>query len=166
MLPMTANTLRSFAMGLLLASGICGAVYFLSPDSGDAETTKEKVNLSEDEMKNKLTSEGYVVLTEDELQDQLAAVQVEKEDKTDKTDKTDKEVQEKVVYRTMLSIPTGMTSIDVGQALARAKIIKSGKEFTDAVERKGLSKYLRPGTFEVQSDMTMDQIIDMIFKKR
>jgi cell division protein YceG involved in septum cleavage len=157
---MKANIMRSFAMGILLASSVCGAVYFLGSDSKGAESTKTNEKISNEEMKKTLTSEGYVVLTEAELQDQLAAVQVNKEDKENNKD------AEKIVYRTMLTITSGMTSIDVGQALERAQIIKSGKEFFNAVERKGLSKGLRPGTYEVQSDMTMDQIIAMIYKKQ
>lgn len=159
MKPMKAESLRSLAIGLLIATGVCGAVYFFGPSE---ETTTEKAEkLSSEEMKTSLTSEGYVILTEDELNQKLAEVQVE----LNETVNNETEAPEKVVYRTMITVTSGMTSIDVGDALVSAQIIKSRKEFTDRVEAKGLVHNLRPGTFEVQSDMTMDQVIATIYKQ-
>ena len=57
-----------------------------------------------------------------------------------------------------------MTSIDVGRALQRAKVIKSGLEFSKEVEKRGLENNLRPGTYTVESGMTMEEIISFIFK--
>ncbi|WP_050613865.1 hypothetical protein [Bacillus testis] len=157
---MTANTLRSFAFGLLVATGICGAVYFLTPDASDDKSTQKTVQLSEEEMKDELSSQGYIVLTNDQLKDQISAAQEKESDK-----KTENQESDKVVYRTMLTVTSGMTSIDVGNALANAHVIASSKEFSDLVERRGLSQALRPGTFEIQSDMTLEQVIAVIFKK-
>ncbi|MDQ7863521.1 hypothetical protein RCO48_28325 [Peribacillus frigoritolerans] len=44
---MTSKSMRSFAGGLVVAAGLCGAVYFFGP--GEATGTSEKQ--SEDEMK-------------------------------------------------------------------------------------------------------------------
>ncbi|MBS4222055.1 endolytic transglycosylase MltG [Lederbergia citrea] len=154
---MTCKSIRSFAGGLIIAASTCGAVYFFGPsEATSTQIVEEKP--SEEEMKSLLTSEGYVILTEEEWKNQLAAVEtVEK--------KTEEVIKETVIYRTMLSVSSGMTSIDVGRALEKAKIIDNAKEFFNKVEKKGLSKALRPGTYEVESDMTMDEVISIIFKK-
>ncbi len=66
----------------------------------------------------------------------------------------------------MLTVSKGMTSIDVGKALERANIIESGMDFFNEVEKRGLSKGLRPGTYEIKSEMTLDEIISIIFRKK
>lgn len=167
---MTAKTISSFAGGLLVAASILGAVYFFGPSQAQ---TAEKLSASE--MKSLLTSEGYVIHTKEEWNKQLAAVETaeKKVKEAEETKKANKEADknnqpqaadEKVVYRMMLSVSSGMTSIEVGQALEQAKIIASGRELSTAVESRGLANALRPGMYEIQSGMTMDEIISTIFK--
>ncbi|EDL62466.1 hypothetical protein [Bacillus sp. SG-1] len=76
----------------------------------------------------------------------------------------EKSNEEKVVYRAILSVSTGMTSIDVGNALEKAKIIDDGMDFYKEVEKRGLENELRPGTFEFESGMSMEKIISIIFE--
>ncbi|MFB5281846.1 hypothetical protein [Peribacillus sp. Hz7] len=154
---MTSKSMRSFAGGLLVATGLCGIVYFFG--STEAASTQTTEQLSKDEMKDLLSSEGYVVHTEKEWEEQLAEVKSSK----DKAE-TETETKEKIVYRTVLKVSKGMTSIDVGKALQRARIIKSGQVFFDEVEKSGVENNLRPGTYVVQSDMTTEEIISVIFK--
>ena len=157
---MNPNTLRSVAAGLLIATGVCGAVYFFG--STEKMISEQQEKMSSEEMKDVLTTEGYVVLTEDELNNKIADAEanVSKNILTNQQS----EQSETVVYRTMITVTSGMTSIDVGNALTSAKIIPNRKAFTDAVEAKGLVQNLRPGTFEVQSDMTLDEVIATIYK--
>ena len=95
--------------------------------------------------------------TEEEWNKKLAAVKPV-------TDNSKNKTEQKIVYRTMISVTSGMTSVDVGRALMQAKIINSGISFYKAVEKKGLSNSLRPGIYEIDSDMTRDEIITTIFK--
>lgn len=157
---MNPNTLRSVAAGLLIATGVCGAVYFFG--STEKMISEQQEKMSSEEMKDVLTTEGYVILTEDELNNKIA----DAEANVSKNILTNQQNQqsETVVYRTMITVTSGMTSIDVGNALTSAKIIPNRKAFTDAVEAKGLVQNLRPGTFEVQSDMTLDEVIATIYK--
>lgn len=162
---MTANSIRSFAAGIILASSVCGAVYFLQPDE-EAVMQAEEVEIeTEDvgrdaevevptleEIKGMLTYEGYVIHSEEEWEEHLASFEQEGE------------VEEKVVYRTMLSVTSGMTSIDVGRALERANIIDSAIDFFYEIENRGLESKLRPGTYEVESAMNLNEIISTIFK--
>ncbi|RID89155.1 hypothetical protein D1953_00870 [Peribacillus asahii] len=156
---MTSKSMRSFAGGLLVATGLCGAVYFFGPSEATSTQTTEQ--LSKDEMKDLLSSEGYVVHTEKEWKEQLAEAKSSK-DKAGTEAKA--ETQEKIVYRTVLRVSKGMTSIDVGKALQRARVIKSGQDFFNEVEKSGVENHLRPGTYVVQSDMTTEEIISVIFK--
>lgn len=167
---MTPNSLRSFAAGLLAAAILTGSVYLFGPSEAkstekpsDKEQKAEK--LSDEEMIDLLASKGYVINTEDEWSKQLAAVAKSSEKKEDKEEKkTDDKTGEKVVYRTILTVSMGMTSIDVGNALEKAHIIESGIQFYKDVEKRGLENDLRPGTFEIESGMTTDEIISVIFK--
>ncbi|WHY12184.1 hypothetical protein QNH16_15380 [Peribacillus frigoritolerans] len=156
---MTSKSMRSFAGGIVVAAGLCGAVYFFGP--GEATGTSEK--LSEDEMKESLASEGYVIHSEKEWEDQIAEAQSVK-DKAEAEKETIKEPTEKIIYRTVLTVSKGSTSIDVGKTLQKAKVIKNANEFSDAVEKKGKANGLRPGTYVVDSAMTTEKIISIIFK--
>ncbi|MFJ7928235.1 hypothetical protein [Peribacillus sp. NPDC096448] len=156
---MTSKSMRSFAGGLVVAAGLCGAVYFFG--QGEATSTSEK--LSEDEMKESLASEGYVIHSEKEWEDQIAEAQSVK-DKAEAEKETVKEPTEKIIYRTVLTVSKGSTSIDVGKTLQKAKVIKNANEFSDAVEKKGKANGLRPGTYVVDSAMTTEKIISIIFK--
>lgn len=153
---MTANSIRSFAIGLIVATSVCGAVYYSGPTEGKTEKIVEKPSAIE--MKNELTSEGYFIFTEKEWQDELVSA------KAIIKDNKDVESKETIIYRTMLTVSQGMTSIDVGKALEQANIIDSATDFFNAVEKRDLSKHLRPGTYEVESGMTLNEIIDTIFK--
>jgi hypothetical protein len=162
----TSNSLRSLAAGILIATSLIGAVYLFGPSeaksTGKEEPSKVE-KLSEDEMVKKLTSKGYVIHTEDQWNKQLKAMNEKQEEKA--PDKKDENKDGKVIYKTMLTVSSGMTSIDVGNALEKANIINSGLDFYKEVEKRGLENDLRPGTFEVESGMTTDEIISTIFKK-
>ncbi|MCJ8007452.1 endolytic transglycosylase MltG [Lederbergia wuyishanensis] len=171
---MTHKSMRSFAGGIIVAASMCGAVYYFGPSEADSAKAVEKPSI--DEMKSTLISEGYVIHSKEEWQKQEAAIEAAKDSAKEKTEEQTKEngeekteekseeVKEKIIYRTMISVTPGMTSIDVGKALERANIIDSGMEFFKEVEKQGLSKNLRPGTYEVESEMTMKEIISIIFK--
>jgi septum formation inhibitor MinC len=170
---MKAKIMRSFAAGIILASGVSGAVYFFGP-SKVVDTQKTKIaQPTEEEMKESLKSDGYIVLTEDEWVEELAAVEAAKQeeakqaeqatDKKEEQKEQSEEVKEVIIYRTVLNVASGMTSIDVGNALVKGKIIDNAKAFFDEVEKRGLANELRPGTFELDSKMSMDEVINTIF---
>jgi cell division protein YceG involved in septum cleavage len=150
---MKAKLLISFATGLLVATGILGAMYYLDPSEVSG---KQIINHpSNEEMKNSLTSAGFVILTGEEHAEITAKeVNPEPEEKDVGT----------VIYRTYLNVSSGMTSIDVGKALEQAHIIDKAMTFFNEVEKRGLSNKLRPGTYELDSQMTMDQVMKVIFK--
>ncbi|AGK55857.1 hypothetical protein [Bacillus sp. 1NLA3E] len=164
---MTSNPIRTFAAGLLVATSIFGAVYFSGSNTNETKTTTEKI--SEKEMKTTLSSAGYVIHTKEEWNKQLSAVK-DAEKKAAETANKDNEQKpteptEKDVYRMMLTVSDGMTSIEVGNALVSGHIIEiSAFDFSKVVESKGVENKLQLGTYEVQSGMTTDEIIANIFK--
>ncbi|OIU68644.1 hypothetical protein [Rossellomorea aquimaris] len=164
---MTSNSLRSFALGLLLAATATGGVYFFGPSEAESteksdEKTVKTEKLTEDEMIEQLTAKGFVVQSKEAWDKQVAAATEAKEDEPEK--KSEKKNEDGVVYRTILNVSMGMTSIDIGNALEDAKIIDDGMKFYKEVEKRGLENELRPGTFQIESGMSMDEIISIIFK--
>ncbi|WP_342489067.1 hypothetical protein MKX67_06915 [Cytobacillus sp. FSL W7-1323] len=182
---MSEKTMRSFAGGLIVAAVILGITYFLSPaeskqtEAAEPKATEEvdqpaeatKEELSTEEMEKALQSQGFIIHSEEEWDNinkdmkDIASVKEENEKLKKQLNDAKENENEKAVYRTMLTVTSGMTSIDVGNALESAKIIKNGKDFFDAVEKKGLENDLRPGTFEVNSDMSMNELVNKVFKK-
>ena len=53
---MTSKSMRSFAGGLIVAAGLCGAVYFFGPSEATGTQTVKKI--SEDEMKSRWLLKG------------------------------------------------------------------------------------------------------------
>ncbi|MGE7603806.1 aminodeoxychorismate lyase [Peribacillus sp. NPDC097675] len=153
---MTSKSMRSFAGGLFVAAGICGAVYFF--DTEETANTQTLEKLTVDEMKSKLTSEGYVIHTEKEYEEQLDEL------KSNQAVAEDKGPKEKIIYRSVLKVSKGMTSIDVGKNLKRSRIIADAKEFFDEVEKRGKANNLRPGSYVIDSEMTTEEIISKVFK--
>ena len=64
----------------------------------------------------------------------------------------------------MISVSSGMTSIDVGDVLKQTGIIDDSFAFSKEVENRGLSDGLKPGIYEVNSEMSLDELIAAIFK--
>ena len=75
---MTAKSIRSFAGGLIVAASVCGAVYFFGPDEKTSSQTSNPSSVAE--MKSLLASEGYIIHTEEEWNEQMQGIN-EKEKK-------------------------------------------------------------------------------------
>ncbi|WP_413375330.1 hypothetical protein [Alkalihalobacillus sp. 1P02AB] len=172
---MASKGLQSFAAGMIIAVSVCGVVYYTTDNSsvGAEGAIPEVQEQTDEELIGQLQESGYVVQTESEWKSQLEELEaavVERvaaeleavEEDVEETD-ADSEEGDNIVYRTMLTVSPGMTSIDVGRALESANIIDNARDFFNEVEKRDLSNELRPGTFEVESGMSMGQIIDIIF---
>lgn len=169
---MKSKGILGFASGLLVATSVVAAVYYLG-DTKASGASNEKKNenhveetLSLEDMKQRLYDEGFVIHTNEEWSD-LEAKAEKAEQLAEKGDKEETDSDnEKIVYRTYITVSKGMTSIDVANMLEKAKIIKSASSFSKKVEDKKVSSYLQPGSYEVDSNMTEDEIISKLFKKR
>ena len=112
---------------------------------------------SPEEMKKSLEDQGYIIHTTEEWNN-VVSNSLEKEEGQQTPG------EEKVIYRTMISVSSGMTSIDVGDILKQTGIIDDSFAFSKEVENRGLSSGLKPGIYEVNSEMSLDELIAAIFK--
>lgn len=167
---MRFNVVSSFAAGILLASSICGAVYFsedpvVTKAAAKPTKTEQKtvVQPTEAEMKDMLLAAGYVVQPKAEYDQTLD--EAKKAATTAANAANANNNSKKIAYRAVITVTQGMTSIDVGKMLEKAKIVPDDFKFSQDVEKKGVEKNLRPGTFTVDTEMTYDQVIATIFKK-
>ncbi|MFS0777220.1 aminodeoxychorismate lyase [Neobacillus sp. 3P2-tot-E-2] len=156
---MRINLLSSFAAGILIATTICGVVYFTDDTTTEEASAKSSgdVKLTAAQMKDELESAGYVVQTKDELEKTLEAA------KGIETKPADSKVQDKPVTQVVVNVADGMTSIDVANVLVQASLIPDAFVFTQDIEARGLQNALRPGSFTVNSGMSYDEIIGTIF---
>lgn len=156
---MRINLLSSFAAGILIATTICGVVYFTDDNTTQKASAKssESVQLTKAQMKEELESAGYVVQTKEELEKTLQAA------KGVETKPADKE-KDKPVTQVVVNVADGMTSIDVANSLVQASLIPDAFAFTQDIEARGLQNALRPGSYTVNSGMSYDEIIGTIFR--
>ena len=163
---MKANLLSSFAAGVLITTTICSAVYYSSNHNSSKDAVK--VQLTETEMKDKLAAAGYVVV------DKKVKTETNKKTTTKTTAAKPAETKpteakpaepKPAVIQVTVNVSPGMTSINVGQVLANAKLISvTPFQFSKEIEKRQMEKLLKPGSFTVNSKMTYDEIIDTIFK--
>ena len=163
---MRINLFSCFAAGILFATTICGVAYFTdkSVTSKPSAKTIQKpvtVNLTEAEMKDKLATNGFVVQTKAEYDKNLNDAKVAGQKQAPAQDKK----PNKTVTRVVIHVSQGMTSIDVGKMLKKAKFVPNAYKFSMDVEKRKLDTKLKPGTFIVNSEMTYDQMIRTIFKE-
>ena len=159
-----AKMVLSFAVGLLSASIVIGIVY-LSSAEGDSKAAEKDVVLTEEEMKEQLAAAGYIIHTEEEWDELVGLPSNNNEgDKTDNEEPAKNEEAEEEAVRTIkVTVTKGMTSIDIGKVLEKEKFIDNAFEFSKAVENKGVANRLQLGTFEVNSGMSTDEIIAVFF---
>ena len=174
---MTHKVISSFASGILLASCVLGGVYFFSSDDADAkekpakeEAVTETEVLSEEDMKSQLETSGYVVLSDEAYLKEIQTAEEKakaaaKEEAKAEAEKEATQNAEKVVYKTVINVASGMTTGDVAEVLVAGKVIKDKSSFVKTVEKQGIENRLRLGVFEINSTMSVDQIINTIFKK-
>lgn len=164
-MPVGMNKLSSFAAGILIATAITGAVYFSGTGEAANKTTDKtkttaSTQLTEKQMKDKLESAGYIVQTKAEYDKNLA----DAKSSAQKSSATNHHT--KTVNRVVFKVTDGMTSIDVGRLLEKAKIVDDAFKFSKDVEKKGVENNLRPGTYVVDSTMSYNEVISTIFKNR
>ena len=156
---MKANLINSFAAGLLISAGVSGIVYFSQSTPKEKTDQVTAKSLTEEEMKTSLSNAGYVILTEKEAEAK------DQQNQKEQTDPSVKQDNEKVLYRTVINVASGMTSIEVGNALVQGEIIDNAMIFFNEVEKRGLANDLKPGTFKLDSNMSLDEVVNTIFKK-
>lgn len=165
---MKINSMAGFAAGIFLATVICSAAYFTvgtEASKSPVQTTEKKkeeskiIKPSNEEMKAELESSGFIVQTTEEYDKSME----EAKKAAQQEEKADKDKDKEVVNTVIINVTKGMTSIDVGKMLEKAKLVDDGFKFSKDVEKKGVENRLRPGLYKVDSEMTHDEMIAAIF---
>ncbi|WP_066304615.1 aminodeoxychorismate lyase [Bacillus sp. FJAT-29814] len=163
---MRINLLSSFAAGLLLATTISGAVYFTEKsDAPKAAASKSKATepakASAADPKQELEAKGFVVLTKDEYDANLK--NAEEAGKTQEPPANPEAAN--TVTKIVINVSEGMNNIDVGRILVQAGFIENAFNFSKDIEARGLQNKLRPGSYSVDSGMSYDQMIAIIYRQ-
>jgi hypothetical protein len=161
---MRINLLSSFAAGVLLATTISGAVYFTeksdAPKVAAAKETKP-AKASAKDPKQELESKGYVVLTKEEYDTNIKNAEEAAKGQTPPANPEPATTVTKLV----VNVSEGMNNIDVGRMLLQAGFIENAFNFSKDIEARGLQNKLRPGSYNVDSGMSYDQLIAVIYRQ-
>ncbi|MFC0296969.1 endolytic transglycosylase MltG [Geobacillus jurassicus] len=148
---MNKRSIRSFAFGLLLSTSLIGASYYASPPAAPTEA----------EVKAFLKQHGLVAVAKEEY-DKLRSAQPNVDPKAPAKQTSEPSVQTVYVYR--LVIKKGDTPETFARELEEAGIIPSARAFNDYLEQHGLTRSIRPGAYNVRSDMDYAAIGRLIAK--
>jgi hypothetical protein len=69
---------------------------------------------------------------------------------------------EQIVVYTTVKIPSGSTGVGIAGIIKDAGIINSTTDFINRIEARGLSTKLQSGSFKIGSDMSLDEIINIL----
>lgn len=164
-----ARMILSFAVGLLTASIVIGIVYL---SSSEYQPKAEKAaSLTEEEMKENLAAAGYLIHTEEEWDEMVAPPastneneETQQDPQTDSEEPVEEETsEEETVKKISITVSAGMTSGDIGKILVNENFIDNAYDFSSEVEKKGVANKLQLGTYEIDSTMSMNEIIAELF---
>ncbi|NEU30733.1 endolytic transglycosylase MltG [bacterium LRH843] len=142
---MSSKGLQYFAGGLFLATAILAGVHYLSGDA-TSEVPKLSQAPSIEEMKQTLETEGFIILSTEEMDKMQADLQQASE------------TEAKTIYTMVLQVTAGMTSLDIAEQLVRGHIISDRSVFLDYVNANQLAGALRAGEYELNSNETIEEI--------
>lgn len=132
---MKKRTMRAFALGLLVATSFIGVSYYHS--APDAPT--------EAEVQAFLEQRGLVAIAKSEYDQLRRGRQTSAEQPAARPAKT--------VYIYRLVIQKGDTPETFAKELEAAGIIQSARTFREYLQQHGLTRSIRPGAYNVRSDM-------------
>jgi hypothetical protein len=180
---MNRLTLRAFSLGMLITAGLIGAFYFFSKD--------DYINLSDSKAaKASVKENGYILLSEKEYNELKGRTAEETESsqaedkpakegdkpakegdkKADAEEKPKQDEQENkaepkvITYK--ITISSGMDTGEIASQLAAAKIITNESAFKQYLISSGMHTKIQLGTFELNNEMTSQQIATVITKGR
>jgi UPF0755 protein len=63
-----------------------------------------------------------------------------------------------------ITVASGQSSVEIGRALRDAGVVDSVNRFRDVAEERGLDSLLKPGTYKLQTGMSIDAVLDILAK--
>lgn len=153
---MTKRGLQGLAVGIFFTTALLTYFYFFQTNEVESHEDAEipEIEISSEEMMDKLAEQGFVVLEEDEYNSLLKA-----------KDEDDLETEQEPQYKGILVVKPGMNSTQVSELLAELNIIDDAQAFIDYLIEQNLTTNVEVGEFELHSDMTFTEIAEIITKK-
>ncbi|CAM3799012.1 endolytic transglycosylase MltG [Alkalicoccus chagannorensis] len=161
--------LQGAAAGCLFSGAVLAALYV----SGLMSAEEESGGDGQTDETDVITVDEHASIIEDlendieRLSQELTAAEAEEPASSTadpEEQQENEEREEELIYVSLLEIESGMTSEDVVRELARQNIIDSRNAFTEALRDSGSENEIQTGTYEVRSDMTEDEIMDLIVR--
>ncbi|MBY8912960.1 endolytic transglycosylase MltG [Bacillus sp. YC2] len=149
---MTKRGIQAFAAGIILATAVLAAVFYLTDNDQASAVKTEKTALTEKEVNSYLDSQQKVSVNRDDYQKLL-----DSKEKSLDTDQNSDTKKEKKTYK--LTIKDGMSTADVSSILEKEGIIPSAEDFNDYVIDAGYHKEIRAGHFKVDSGMSFKKLV-------
>ncbi|MCM3316213.1 endolytic transglycosylase MltG [Rummeliibacillus stabekisii] len=154
---MRKSTLRSFGLGLFIA----GSAMFLydefteKPSNDRIAASSSKGNIV------KIQKDKLVSLQKEaaEAKEQLAKIQTD-------YNQLKNDSAAKKIHSYTLVINRGMDSEDVSQAIKKGGIIKDERAFERFMADKDASKNIQIGDYKLTSDMSNQEILNIITRKK
>ncbi len=175
------QTLRAFSLGMLVTTLIFSVHFFFFNE----EITPTTVSPSDAEMIETLEGSGYSIYTDEELarfiEEQLAEQEENQDNETDRDESapsstpeveptpeaTSENDQESAndTSAFILTIEPGMTITEVSNYLIIANLIESREQFVNYLSDNGYATNIQVGSFELNRDMTLAEVVEVIANK-
>ncbi|WP_175991034.1 hypothetical protein [Bacillus sp. Marseille-Q1617] len=149
---MNKQTTRAFSAGILFTTAIIFiySFYFGSTSSRSLNSTPESHTIvKKSEIKAK--------------ENEISALKEQLETYETNTDKQNAPSQSEK-YQLTLTIKPGMTPADIEEKLQEAKIISEEEQFVQFIVENEFADKIQVGEFLVHSEMTVEEIADLITK--
>ncbi|MDN4525390.1 hypothetical protein [Fictibacillus fluitans] len=156
---MTHTTLRGFAAGMIVSSGLIAGVYY----SQTPPEKEVKAEINDSTVNTYLHSKSMTAITTEELQElKESRVAAAAPQEQDTPDAEKKQAEKPKVYKTTLHVTRGMSTGEVCEFLEKEHIIKDSKSYLKYLRKNKLEGQVRFGTFKVDSSMDFKKLSDAI----
>jgi hypothetical protein len=178
------QTLRAFSLGMLVTTLIFSVHFFFFNE--DAAPTS--VSPNDAEMIKILEDSGYAIYTDEALaryiEEQIADQTISEEHPEDETDidesassstpeveptqedtKENDQESNNDTSSFILTIEPGMTITEVSNYLIIANLIESREQFVDYLSNNGYATNIQVGSFELNRDMSLAEVVEVIANK-
>ncbi|MCM3360883.1 MULTISPECIES: hypothetical protein [Niallia] len=155
---MKRQSLRSFAIGMLLSASVIGSYYFYM------EKTQQDENfLNTNDATTYLKKQGFIVLSNVEYEELNKSIEENKQEQAksdteanNKQEEAGKEAQE--TYSYTLKVKSGMSISTIAELLYKNKIVKDQEEFETYLIDNDYHTKIQVGSFRLTSEMSHKKI--------
>jgi ADP-dependent phosphofructokinase/glucokinase len=154
---MSRNGLRAFGAGIILATSILAGLYF----SEDNEVIPQEI--TDQDIEEYLDKRDDLVLIEEGEYKELLQFK-EKANEKPPEEPVQENVEEKVITKYTLEIQSGMNSLEIARLLESVGIIEDATKLNNYILEQKLAEKIQIGSYQLISDMTLEEIADIITK--